>query len=113
MRIIDANPVLENFDNIISQYRWLSRINPTAKTIVEIMQAARNRVYDQPTIGTEILRPQGEWVYDLSSGHRLIKCSNCGEIAGIGNEDALREVKQFQHFCFNCGAKMKGGENNA
>lgn len=45
-------------------------------------------------------RPNGEVV-----------CSKCGALVAVGNGDALKEVQESQHFCFNCGAKMDGELN--
>lgn len=50
-------------------------------------------------------RPQGEWIKKVDeAGFISHICSECG--AEIEVEDPKDDK-----FCFNCGAKMKGGEN--
>ena len=51
-------------------------------------------------------RPQGEWIKD-NSGNRF--CSECGNSA-LYHEIGLKFESRF---CPNCGAKMKGGIDNA
>lgn len=47
-------------------------------------------------------RPQGEWI-DHSETDGYVECPFCGSATTCeGNKDEL-------HYCWNCGAKMKGG----
>ena len=51
-------------------------------------------------------RPQGEWIKKVDdAGFVSYICSECG--AEIEVEDPKDDK-----FCFNCGAKMKGGADN-
>lgn len=52
----------------------------------------------------ELLRPHGEWQEPFeSNGKTYHKCTNCH----ISSELIL-----FGNFCPNCGADMRGGEDN-
>ena len=55
-------------------------------------------------------RPQGEWKYH--KGDRLflpyMECSNCKVQDSLGKL-TKKEYREVNHFCFNCGAKMKKG----
>lgn len=46
-------------------------------------------------------RTQGEWIHYLGCGIGKAVCSECGQVG---------ETKKY---CGNCGAKMKGGAENA
>lgn len=47
-------------------------------------------------------RPQGEWIDHSDEGY--VECPFCGEATNCeDNKDEL-------HYCFHCGAKMKGSE---
>lgn len=47
-------------------------------------------------------RPQGKWI-DHSDDEEYVECPICGHLTNCeGNVDEL-------HYCWNCGAKMKGG----
>lgn len=51
-------------------------------------------------------RPQGEWIVhfdDLFPEESSIECSVCHEEQPLGIDD---------NFCPNCGARMKGADNN-
>lgn len=56
-------------------------------------------------------RPQGEWKYH--KGDRLflpyMECSNC-KVQDLLGKLTKKEYREVNHFCFNCGAKMKGGK---
>lgn len=52
------------------------------------------------------IRPQGEWI--IHSHSMIMRCSLCG------NEENAKEVGTInpdKHFCFNCGADMRGDKN--
>lgn len=56
-------------------------------------------------------RLQGEWKYH--KGDRLflpyMECSNC-KVQDLLGKLTKKEYREVNHFCFNCGAKMKGGK---
>ena len=60
--------------------------------------------------GQSDVRPQGEWKYH--KGDRLflpyMECSNC-KVQDLLGKLTKKEYREVNHFCFNCGAKMKGG----
>lgn len=56
---------------------------------------------DKITAGEYQPVKHGYWIKTSSPYH--FKCSSCGVIANIKFND--------HRFCFNCGAKMDGGEN--
>ncbi len=47
-------------------------------------------------------RPQGEWIEQEDDYHHYWECSECG--IGVGLDD-------IRNFCPNCGARMKGKDN--
>lgn len=52
-------------------------------------------------------RPQGEWI---DKGDYAV-CSNCGTHSGT-QFDGIEPVPRKTNFCPNCGAKMKGAEDD-
>ena len=51
---------------------------------------------------------EGEWVYNTDDFTPKQRCTVCGYNKPIvAGESVIQEPK---HFCPNCGAKMKGGE---
>ena len=54
-------------------------------------------------------RPQGEWMWH--GDEDICNCSECGfEIDATGCIEPMEYVGVF-HFCPNCGARMKGAED--
>ena len=52
----------------------------------------------------EKLRPQGEWI-DHSEDEGYLECPICGCLTNCdGNKEEL-------HYCWNCGADMRGGKS--
>ena len=47
-------------------------------------------------------RPRGEWIEQEDDYHHYWECSECG--MGVGLDD-------IRNFCPNCGAKMKGADD--
>ena len=47
-------------------------------------------------------RPRGEWIEQEDDYHHYWECSECG--MGVGLDD-------IRNFCPNCGARMKGADD--
>ena len=54
-------------------------------------------------------RKQSEGEWEKFEGERFI-CSNCAKVFGLGSTATIYDVKRVWKYCPNCGAKMKGGE---
>ena len=52
-------------------------------------------------------RPQGEWI---DKGDYAV-CSHCGAHSGTQN-DGVEFIPLKTNFCSNCGAKMKGADDD-
>ena len=52
-------------------------------------------------------RPQGKWI---SKGKRIYRCSNCGNYLDF---DGVNASRGDANFCPNCGAQMKGVDDEA
>lgn len=52
------------------------------------------------------------WHWNKFSGEVI--CSNCKAVVGVCfSEATLIQLKDEQLYCYNCGAKMNGGKDNA
>lgn len=57
--------------------------------------------------GTPI-RPthNSHWLWNKFNGE--VRCKNCKSVVGVCfSETSLMELKNDQHYCYNCGAKME------
>ena len=85
VRLIDANPLT----SALRHYQYPYGVEFLVST--------------QPTIDPESLRPQGEWEFDSGVDY-CYKCSEC---------EAQRPPHYiYDNYCPNCGAKMKGGNDD-
>lgn len=53
----------------------------------------------------ESYRKHGEWVRTEIGSEKPWKCSECG----YQPVHYSTQVKPYEHYCGNCGAKMRGG----
>ena len=99
-RLIDADALLGNV-----QFR-LPNDNKNAEIIYGCVKITRRLIENAPTIDAEPVR-HGRWE-ELQEkrifGKRFLRCSNCNSENGI--------MIRF-NYCFNCGAKMDGGAEDA
>ena len=52
----------------------------------------------------------GRWIIDKE--HLRATCSKCGKILRFSDEMQIAFLRDEERFCYFCGAKMDGGENN-
>lgn len=64
-----------------------------------------NVINEQPLVNAQPI-VYGEWIEDYNNtyGRCRMKCSVCGKFSGIGGVKS----NQRKPFCPNCGARMKG-----
>lgn len=119
MRLIDADALENEVDswgcNDYDKYDFLETIDnaPTVEFDESIIQAVLNKrcmtvVTNEHLKALHDKRPTGEWIVDKYSVFEdSRKCSNCNETA-----EWLDGGGQFlSNFCPNCGADMRGEEN--
>ena len=58
-------------------------------------------------LSAEAYRPSGEWI-DIDNYYRLATCSHCHKVTMF--EKWGEHIKQYD-YCPNCGAIMKGGDD--
>lgn len=104
MRPVDADALKEevNKKKVVGRFNVLSLID-AAQTIPlpDFKDGYRQAIIDGKT---NYSRPRGKWIKKVDEvGFVSYICSECG--AEIEVEDPIDDK-----FCFNCGAKMKGGK---
>ena len=58
---------------------------------------------------SDTLRPKGKWIY--SHDEMILICDQCGERFNIDDIDSALDFMDNAHFCINCGAEMRGEQN--
>lgn len=97
MRLIDADALFAEFENV----DWYNNADRD--------EIAERLVLQAPTIDA-VSVVHGEWKpFDLTWGRSLYACSVCGEVEYLPC-DAFNGKPLFK-FCPNCGAKMKGEDD--
>lgn len=106
----DDDPFVHSaLDEIIRIDERLPTIEPKTKVVAqitfdeeklrEIVKEAVERFKEEYEITD---RPQGEWIEQEDDYHHYWECSECG--MGVGLDD-------IRNYCPNCGAKMKGADD--
>lgn len=109
MRLIDADALIKTIDSHCYPVRYdITSIEP-GMTQIGILQA----IQEQPTIEPE--RKKGEWIIkdNPGTGWYRVTCSECGEDVTstapcIG---FYPNAKVTWDYCPNCGADMRGDQN--
>ena len=104
MRLIDADALYLELSKKATH--WVELGTKTAISWATALQDAKRFVEDAPTMDPESLRKKGEWRFCKDEGHMLAECHLCGYVAE-GFQAALWD------FCPNCGADMRGDDDEA
>lgn len=95
-RYIDADSMLEH----IAEHRDQCPNAYQLTTYAELLIA------DEPTVdAAEVVH--GEWIWHMG---KRAKCSRCGSGLECKSEMMFALLKEAEHYCYNCGAKMDGGK---
>ena len=97
MRLIDADALFAEFENV----DWYNNADRD--------EIAERLVLQAPTIDA-VSVVHGEWKpFDLTWGRSLYACSVCGVVEYLPCD--VFNGKPLFKFCPNCGAKMKGEDD--
>lgn len=77
---------------------WKPQVKPNELIFDALKRAIESEINNLPSAD----RPQGEWIEQEDDYHHYWECSECG--MGVGLDD-------IRNFCPNCGAKMKGADD--
>ena len=78
---------------------------PTYTDPLNVLTEVRDRIESIPSAD----RPRGEWIRTFDGNEWYWYCSNCKE--QWYEEDLWMGGNEFPHFCPNCGARMKGADD--
>ncbi len=71
----------------------------------DVVYHMEKHLYEVPTINA-VPVVHGEWIYhNYENGNWYCTCSNCGK-------GDLHAIKGTVPYCWNCGARMDGGEHD-
>ena len=93
MRLIDADALLEKVWDVDCRCGYVQVVD-------------RADIETAPTIDPEDLRPKGEWVRPTKIDGRTFNVPHCSACGGVPCG-----VDEHTHFCPNCGADMRGGDD--
>ena len=79
---------------------WSPQVRPNALIFDALKRAIESGINNIPSAD----RPQGEWM--SKCGNKVCTCSSCGE-----DYDHTYEWIEKWNFCPNCGARMKGADD--
>lgn len=99
MRLIDADALKESLKELEAESNSIRYTQGLQDAVDYYFPQI---IDDAPTIDAEPI-VHAHWI----EKNDRITCSNCGREV-MYNSDYL---PQTTHFCYNCGAKMDGGEN--
>lgn len=88
MRLIDADKLL------------IALLSPEMRVTKQLIEEA-------PTIDAEPVK-HGEWI-KTDVCENQFKCSECGRT--VTTNTSIVDPADFEFYCYNCGARMDGGEN--
>lgn len=108
-RLIYANELIEEIDEIIGNINFSSPYQNDNRLIVEGLERARDCVLDSCTVdAVEIVH--GQWIrkpIGKYTGVDEVCCSVCGCFIGVvASDTAFIEAIEGMNYCPNCGAKM-------
>lgn len=112
-RLIDANALSEK---ILSLTLIVTGLRAGKGVLLELLTKFREGILqvvkEQPTVdAVEVVH--GRWIvlYDDFAGKKVC-CSNCHECFFLGRATSMESLRERQKYCFNCGAKMDGENDN-
>ena len=111
MRAIDADALEELFREVIFSIANRPEMSRTMNYMVRASAIVIEMIHDAPTITPE--RKQGRWIkHEDRAAWYCSECATDDYYAYFYNSDT--GVYELQDkFCPNCGADMRGGQNEA
>lgn len=72
------------------------------------------KIHEKVTTTTEPERPKGRWIYHecVSSHDGAMSGYSCSRCCGFVNEEVFDMDESHKDFCENCGADMRGTDND-
>lgn len=104
--------LLAEIDDLADEFSEIDENGLHSERWCGIMDA-KQIIMNAPSVSD---RPQGEWIWDKDGIDWNIgawRCSNChGRNANLPNDETIIPLQwSGSNFCPNCGARMKGADN--
>lgn len=108
IKLIDANSLIDGIQNDVKPIA--ARFDEKgALLILDSEKDIFDYIYDFPAVDAQPVK-HGRWNYEnLKDGFGKITCSCCGESINV-SPYRYEDLKEYEKFCSNCGAKMDGGD---